>query len=42
MWLVVVTATTVGYGDNVPETHLGRAICVLCMGIGTVLFSFSF
>ena len=40
MWLVVATATTVGYGDNTPDTHLGRAVCVICMGAGTVLCPF--
>ena len=36
LWLVVVTMSTVGYGDNVPATHLGRLISVFVMIFGTV------
>ena len=36
LWLVVVTMSTVGYGDNVPATHLGRLIAVVVMIFGTV------
>jgi len=39
LWLVVVTMSTVGYGDNVPATHLGRFTCVAVMLMGTVLVS---
>jgi hypothetical protein len=39
LWLVVVTLTTTGYGDNVPATHFGRLICVCVMFLGTVLIS---
>jgi hypothetical protein len=39
MWLVVVTMTTTGYGDNVPATHFGRFICVCLMVAGTLLVS---
>ena len=39
LWLVVVTLTTTGYGDNVPATHFGRFICVVVMFLGTVLIS---
>ena len=37
LWLVVVTASTVGYGDNVPVTHVGRFVCVAVMAVGAVL-----
>ena len=39
LWLVVVTMTTTGYGDNVPATHFGRLVCVIVMFLGTVLIS---
>ena len=39
LWLVVVTMSTVGYGDNVPATHFGRFICVMVMAFGTVIVS---
>ena len=39
LWLVVVTMTTVGYGDSVPYTHFGRMVLVMVMISGTILVS---
>ena len=39
MWCVFITMTTVGYGDVYAKSHAGRAITVLCSGIGVVLVS---
>ncbi len=38
-WWAAVTATTVGYGDQVPVTSQGRAIALLLMLLGIALFS---
>ena len=37
LWLVVVTATSTGYGDLYPLTHFGRFICILAMMGGILL-----
>lgn len=39
MWWALVTLTTVGYGDTVPHTALGRAIAVLTIFSGVGLIS---
>ena len=38
LWWSIQTVTTVGYGDNVPETTAGRLVAALVMllGIGFV------
>jgi len=38
-WWGIVTMTTVGYGDVVPQTLAGRAIAVCLMVIGICMFA---
>lgn len=38
-WQVLVTMTTVGYGDYYPVTHPGRIVTILVCGWGVVLIS---
>jgi hypothetical protein len=39
MWCMIITMTTVGYGDYYPTTHTGRFIGVLGCFWGTFLIS---
>jgi Ion channel len=39
MWLVIVTMTTVGYGDFYPRTHLGRSVTLIACFWGVFLIS---
>lgn len=39
MWCILITMTTVGYGDFFPMTYLGRAIGVSACYLGTFLIS---
>lgn len=39
MWCMIITMTTVGYGDFVPKTHAGRLIGVVGCFWGTFLVS---
>merc|ERR1712196_165789 len=36
MWMVIVTMTTVGYGDNTPETQQGYIIVALLMVVSVL------
>lgn len=40
IWLVMVTMTTVGYGDIYPQTHFGRFFGVIACIIGMLLVSY--
>jgi len=39
MWLIIVTMTTVGYGDMFPQTHLGRVLATMACIVGVFLLS---
>lgn len=39
MWLIIITMTTVGFGEGYPSTHLGRFIGVIACIIGMLLIS---
>eukprot|EP01062_Namystynia_karyoxenos_P062000 TRINITY_DN5484_c0_g1_i2.p1 TRINITY_DN5484_c0_g1~~TRINITY_DN5484_c0_g1_i2.p1 ORF type:complete len:702 (+),score=189.15 TRINITY_DN5484_c0_g1_i2:88-2193(+) len=40
MWWVLVTLTTVGYGDSFPRTELGKATAGICMMSGTLVLAY--
>lgn len=39
LWFIIVTVTTTGYGDIVPQTRRGRFVASLWMGIGLVIMA---
>jgi Ion channel len=39
MWCVIITMGTIGFGDFVPKTHLGRCIAILACVWGNFLIS---
>jgi voltage-gated potassium channel len=38
LWWAITTVTTVGYGDAIPQTAVGRGFAVLLMLVGVGLF----
>ena len=40
IYLIASTQTTFGYGEIIPKTHIGRAICVFSCIYGLFLFSY--
>eukprot|EP00854_Cymbomonas_tetramitiformis_P022464 gene22464-27110_t len=39
IWLVLVTLSTVGYGDFAPKTHMGRFFCTMSFLVGNVIIA---
>ena len=39
LWLAFTTAATVGYGDTVPQTHMGRVFAVVVVLLGLAVLS---
>lgn len=39
LWFVIVTITTVGYGDVVPHTAIGKSISLILLIVGALIFS---
>ena len=39
MWCIIITMATVGYGDFVPETFLGRTVAIFACVWGNFLIS---
>jgi Ion channel len=40
MWLIIVTLTTVGFGDYYPKTVQGRIVGFICCFWGTFIVSY--
>lgn len=39
LWFMMVTMTTVGYGDMSPTTAVGQILCVFCMAFGLIFIA---
>jgi hypothetical protein len=39
LWLIIITMLTIGYGDIVPHTYFGRAVCFIAAVVGMLLIS---
>lgn len=40
IWLISVTQSSIGYGDIVAESHLGRVLCIIASFFGTFMYSY--
>mmetsp|Transcript_7783 Transcript_7783/g.14892 ORF Transcript_7783/g.14892 Transcript_7783/m.14892 type:complete len:407 (+) Transcript_7783:425-1645(+) len=40
-WLIGITISTVGYGDVVPYTHIGRVVCTIASILGLYAISYA-
>jgi hypothetical protein len=39
LWVVVITATTVGYGDFFPQSNAGRVVAIIAVTLGTCVIA---
>lgn len=39
-WVIIITMTTVGYGDVYPVTHLGRLVTIIACIVGAIVLTF--
>jgi hypothetical protein len=39
-WLIIITLTTVGYGDITPTTFFGKFVCIITAFWGSFIVSF--
>jgi hypothetical protein len=39
IWVIIITLTTVGYGDRYPTTHFGRLIAAISCIFGLIVIS---
>jgi len=41
LYFSVVTITTVGYGDILPQTHLAKLVCIYELAVGFIIIVFA-